>query len=294
MIRTQNRFVPYLFVAPLVALLLFVFGYPLVRIFDFSFRRIRGVDGPWVGFENYQLILNQPLFREAVAHNLQLLLAVPVLIALSVLIAVLLFEQVRGWRVYRTILFFPYILAVPVVAVVLKVIFQFNGPFNEGLRLVGLEALALDWIGAPDVALNTVMIVILWRELGFGIILMLSRLLALDAEILEAAELDGAGWWARLFRVILPQMAGVIEFYFVVTVITMIAAVFSYVYMTTRGGPGTATMVLELYIYNFITRNALPGVASAVSVLLFLVSAALIFLLFRLRRGARESEMGWG
>ncbi|KAB2905461.1 MAG: sugar ABC transporter permease [Anaerolineae bacterium] len=292
MIRTRNPIVPYLFVTPLIALLVFIFGYPLVKIFDFSFRRIRGITGPWVGRENYDLILDHPLFREAVNHNLQLLIAVPILIFLSLLIAVVLFDQVKGWRIYRTILFIPYILAVPIVAVVLKNFLQFNGPFNETLRSVELDALAVDWIGSPDYALWTVMGVIIWRELGFGIILMLSRLLSLDQETLEAAELDGAGWWQRFFYVILPQMTGVIEFYFVVSLITMIAAVFSYIYMIGRGGPGTSTMVLELYIYNFITRNSLPGIASAVSVMLFLVTTVLILILFWLRRGAREREVG--
>ncbi|MBZ0294803.1 MAG: sugar ABC transporter permease [Anaerolineae bacterium] len=291
MIRTKNPLVPYLFIAPLILLLLFIFGYPLVRIFEFSFRRIRGIDGPYVGLENYQLILNQPLFQETVLHNLQLLLAVPVIIMLSLVVAVVLYDQVPGWRIYRTIVFIPYILAVPIVAVVLKKFFQFDGPFNEVLRGLGLESFALDWLGSPDIALWTVMTVIIWREVGFGIVLMLARLLTLDEDTLEAAQLDGANWWQRLRFVILPQMSGVIEFYVVVSFITMIAAVFSYVYMISKGGPGTSTMVLELYIFNFLTRNSLPGIASAVSVLLFLVTAVLIFFLFWLRRGAREREL---
>ncbi|HLV37548.1 MAG TPA: sugar ABC transporter permease [Spirillospora sp.] len=291
MIHTRNPITPYLFIAPLVLLLLLIFGYPLVQIFDFSFRRIRGIEGPWVGLENYQLILNQPLFQEAVRHNLQLLIAVPIIILLSLVIAVVLYDRVPGWRIYRTIVFIPYILAVPIVAVVLKKFFQFDGPFNETLRLVGLETFALDWLGSPDIALWTIMSVIIWREVGFGIVLMLARLLSLDEEMLEAAELDGTNWWQRLWYVILPQMAGVIEFYFVVSFITMIAAVFSYVFMITKGGPGTSTMVLELYIFNFLTRNSLPGVASAVSVMLFLVTMALILLLFWLRRGEREREL---
>lgn len=291
MIRTRNPLTPYLFIAPLVALLFFIFGYPLVKIFEFSFRRIRGISGPWIGFENYRLIIKQPLFREAVEHNAQLLIAVPVIIAVSVIIAVLLFDRVPGWRMYRTIVFIPYILAIPIVAVVLKNFFQFEGAFNEGLRSLGFDDLAKDWLGSTDWALWTVMSVIIWREVGFGIVLMLARLLSLDEETLEAAELDGAGWWQRLWFVILPQMTGVIEFYAVVSFITMIAAVFSYIYMISKGGPGTSTMVLELYIFNFLTRNSLPGVASAVSVMLFLFSLVMILVLFWLRRAAREREL---
>jgi ABC-type sugar transport system permease subunit len=291
MVRT-GRYTPYLFVAPLIVLLVFVFGYPIVRIFEFSFKQVRGVDGPWIGLRNYEIILNQPLFWDSVKHNLQLMLAVPVMIVIALLISIVLYERVRGWRIYRTVLFVPFILSIPIVAVVLKKMFQFNGPINEVLRMVGLERMALDWIGSPDVALWTVMLVIIWRESALGIILFLSRLLSLDEAILEASQLDGANWWQRVRFVLLPQMAGVIEFYVVVSVITMLASVFSYIYMIGRGGPGTSTMVMELYIFNALTRNSLPGVASAVSVMLFIVSTILIFAMFYLRRHAREMEMG--
>ncbi len=291
MIRTRYAFVPYLFVAPCVALLAFIFGYPLVKIFEFSFRQIRGFTGPFVGFRNYQLVLNQPTFQDAVTNNAKLLLAVPVIIIISVLIAIVLFEQVRGWRVYRTILFIPYILSVPIVAVVLKNIFQYNGPFNETARALGMNFIALDWLGDPKVAIWTIMIVVIWREVGFGIILMLSRLLGLNAETLEAAQLDGASWWQRVVYVIIPQMRGIIEFYAVVNVIGMVAAVFAYVFMVTKGGPGTATQILELYIFNMLTRNALPGIASAVSVMLFLAFVFLMLILFLLLSRSRKKEL---
>lgn len=291
MIRTRNAFVPYLFVAPCVALLTFIFGYPLVKIFEFSFRQIRGFTGPFVGLRNYQLILNQPTFQDAISNNAKLLLAVPVIIVISVLIAIVLFERVRGWRVYRTILFVPYILSVPIVAVVLKNIFQFNGPFNETVRALGMEFLALDWLGDPNVAIWTIMIVVIWREVGFGIVLMLSRLLGLNAETLEAAQLDGANWRQRVVYVIVPQMRGIIEFYAVVNIIGMVAAVFAYVFMVTKGGPGTSTQVMELYIFNMLTRNALPGIASAVSVMLFIAFVIMILILFFLLRRSRGREL---
>src|SRR5262245_14372725 len=157
----HSRLTPYLYVLPLVALLAFVFGYPLVRIFEFSFKQIRGIDGPWIGWRNYDLILSQDLFWESVHHNLLLLLAVPVMVAWSLLIAIVLYERVRGWKLYRVTLFFPYILAIPIVAGVMKKMFQFSGPVNEVLRWLSLDFLALDWIGSSDVALWTVMLLII-------------------------------------------------------------------------------------------------------------------------------------
>lgn len=291
-VNQRSRFAPYLYVAPLVALLLFVFGYPLVRIFEFSFKMVRGIDGPWIGLRNYELVLNQPLFWESVQHNLLLLLAVPVMVVWSLLIAVVLYERLGGWKLYRVLLFLPYILAIPIIAVIMKKLFQFNGPVNEVLRWIGLEFMALDWIGSSDVALWTVMMLIIWRESALGIILFLARMLSLDESLLEAARLDGANWWQRVWHVIVPQMRLVMEFYIVTSVITILSAVFSYVYIIGggRGGPGTSTMVVELYIFNALIRTNLPGIASAVSVMLFLVSLLLIVALFAARRRANEAE----
>jgi len=291
MART-SRLAPYVYVLPLLLILAFVFGYPLVRIFEFSFKMVRGIDGPWIGLRNYELILSQSLFWESVLHNLQLLLAIPVMVIVSLLVSILLYERIAGWRLYRIIVFVPFVLAIPIIAVVMKRMFQFSGPVNEVLRWMSLDVLALDWIGSQDVALWTVMILIIWRESALGIILFLARLLSLDESMLEAARLEGANWWQRVWYIILPQMRGVIEFFVVVSVITMLAAVFAYVFVMGggRGGPGTATMVVELYIFNALIRTSLPGIASAASVLLFLVSVLLIFPLFRARRRVREQE----
>jgi ABC-type sugar transport system permease subunit len=286
----SSRFTPYLYILPLLALLAFVFGYPLVKIFEFSFKQIRGIDGPWIGLGNYRLILSQDLFWDSVKHNLMLLLAVPAMVAWSLIVSIVLYERVSGWKLYRVLLFVPYILAIPIIAVVMKKMFQFSGPVNEVLRWLGADFLALDWIGSSDVALWTVMLLIIWRESALGIILFLARLLSLDESLIEAAKLDGASWLQRARYVILPQMKVVIEFYVVVSVITMLSSVFAYVYIMGggRGGPGTSTMVLELYIFAALVRISLPGIASAVSVLLFLVSLLLIVPLFAVRRRANE------
>jgi ABC-type sugar transport system permease subunit len=284
--RRTAWFVPYLYVLPLVALLGFVFGLSLIRLVEFSFKQVRGIDGPWIGLRNYELVLGQPLFWESVRHNLQLFLAIPVMVAIALVLALLLHERMRGWRIHRTILFLPYILAIPIIAVVMKQMFQFSGPVNGILSALSLDFLVLDWIGSAEVALWTVMGLIVWRETALGVILFLSRLMALDESLTEAARLDGATWWQRAWYVQIPQMRGVIEFFTVISIITMLSAVFAYVYVIGggRGGPGTATMVIELYIFNALIRTSLPGIAAAVSVMLFAVSLALIWALFVLRR----------
>jgi ABC-type sugar transport system permease subunit len=290
MLRTRV-WVPYLYVAPALALLCLVFAYPVVRVVDFSTRLIRGANGPYVGSLNYQLVWEDSTFHDALEHSALLLLAVPVLLVLSIFFAVLLYERARGWRIYRSVLFLPYILAVPIVGIVASYIFGLNGALNSILRALHLNRLALDWLGSERYSLLTVGIVIVWRELGFGIVLFLARLLSMSEEQLEAARIDGANWWARLRYVILPELRGTIEFYVVVASITMIAWVFAYVYTLTSGGPGTSSTVLELYIYNQGLRNSLPGMASAVAVVLLAVSIVSISLLLVVRARAREEEL---
>lgn len=290
MLKTRP-WAPYLYVAPAALLIAFVFAYPVARVIDFSMRLIRGNSGPFVGLDNYRLVLDDPTFRVAIKNSALLLLAVPVLLAISVIVAVVLYDRVRGWRIYRSVLFFPYILAVPIVGIVASYLFQLNGVLNSILRAVGLDALALDWLGDEGLALVTVMIVIVWREVGFGIVLFLARLLSLQEEQIEAARIDGAGWWQRLRYVILPELRGTIEFYVVVASITMLAWVFAYIYTLTAGGPGTSTTVIELYIYNQGLRNSLPGMASAVAVLLMGATIILIAVLFWVRARAREEEL---
>jgi ABC-type sugar transport system permease subunit len=287
MLRTRP-WVPYLYAAPVVALLLLVFAYPLVRVVDFSMRRIRGDSGPFIGLENYRLVLEDPTFRAAARHSAMMLLAVPVMLAISVFVALCLYERMRGWRIYRSVLFIPYILAVPIVGIVASYMFTLNGVVNSALRSVGLDGLAQDWIGTSDWAMWTIMGVVIWREVGFGIILFLARMLALDEAPQEAARIDGANWWQRVRHVVLPELRGTIELYVVIASITVVAWIFAYVWTITKGGPGDASTVLEIYIYNTGLRNSLPGMASAVAVMLLGVTTVAIALLFWIR--SRDDE----
>lgn len=285
-----SRLTPWLYLTPMGLLLLAVFAYPIVTMFDFSTKRVRGADGPFIGLENYRMVLADPLFATSALHSALLLLAVPILVIGSLLLAAVLHDRAPGWRVHRTILFVPYVLAVPIVATVFSNLLQLNGALNAGLRSVGLGAFALDWIGSPAIVLWTLMGIIVWREIGFGIILFSARMAALSEEVEEAALIDGAGWWTRLWKVTVPQLKGVIEFYALISVITMLSAVFAYVYATTKGGPGDASQVIELFIYNQGIRGSLPGIGSAVAVILFVITMLLVIPLFRVRAEARLEE----
>jgi ABC-type sugar transport system permease subunit len=229
--------------------ILFVFGYPLVSLVIFSFqRRIGGVD-TFVGFTNYQALFKDNVFLTAAKNNLSLLITVPVMVVLALILAIFLFERIRGWQFYRTTLFLPYLLPITVVGLIFSYIFQLSGVLNDFLTLIGLESLALDWLGSTKLALPTLMFVIVWKEVGFGIVLFLARLMSVEEELFDAAKIDGANWWQLQWYITVPQLASVIEFFAVISVITMLSWVFNYVFVMTGGGPGNSTMVTELYVY---------------------------------------------
>jgi ABC-type sugar transport system permease subunit len=278
---------PLVWIAPALIVVGLIFVYGLVSLVNTALRE----DGRFVGTKNLSLILKDPAFRTALGHNGRLLLAVPILMALSVLIAVLLFEGVRGWRFHRSIVFLPYILPIPVVGVVFGVLLTLDGPINTALRSLGLGALAHDWFGQPHWALWTLTGVIIWKELGFGVILVLSRLMSLPSDVFEAARLDGARFWRLHTYITVPQLKGVLGFYAVTEAITMVSWVFNYVYVVSNGtgGPGDATQVAELYIYQTAFQFNARELASAAALVLFAVTFILIVVYFRIAQRGRPN-----
>lgn len=282
---------PYLFLAPALVALLLVFAYPIVRLIVLSFQRPTSGEMLFVGLTNYRSILKDDVFLMAVKNNLTLLICVPIMVVVALLLAIFLFERVRGWRFYRTTLFLPYLLPIAVIGLVFSYIFQLSGVLNEFLISLGLERFALDWLGSTRLALPTLMFVIIWKEVGFGVVLFLARLMSVEEELFDAAKIDGANWWQLQWYITVPQLASVIEFFSVVSVITMLSWVFNYVYVMTGGGPGNATMVTELYIYLTGFRYNQMNIASAVSVLLLLITGVFIFLELRLRERSAAMEV---
>ena len=275
----------------MLAAILVVFGYPLVRLLQFSFqRRIGGVE-KFVGLVNYRSLFKDDVFLQAVTNNLKLLICVPIMVVVALILAVFLFERIRGWQLYRTTLFLPYLLPITVVGLIFSYIFQLSGVLNEFLTHIGLGIFALDWLGSTRLALPTLMFVIIWKEVGFGIVLFLARLMSVEEELFDAAKIDGANWWQLQVNITVPQLATVIEFFSVVSVITMLSWVFNYVFVMTGGGPGNSTMVTELFVYLTAFRYNQMNIASAVSVLLLFVTGIFIFLELRLREQSDSPEV---
>ncbi|MCJ7659033.1 MAG: sugar ABC transporter permease [Anaerolineales bacterium] len=264
--------------------ILLVFAYPVLDLLRRSVTIFRQGELEFIGLEAYRFALKDDVFWVSLFNNFRLILAVPILAILSLVFATLIFERVRGWNIYRTIVFIPYVMAIPVVGIIFSYILQYNGVLNTVLRNVGLDFIALDWLGSSKYAIWSLMAVIIWKELGFGIVLFLARLASISEDLLDAAKLDGANWFQRLRHVIIPQTATVLEFYIVITIILMLSWVFAYVLVMTKGGPGTSTWVMEYFIYQKAFRYTQMHIASAGAVLLLAFALVLMFLQARYRR----------
>lgn len=287
--RRRADTTPYLLVAPAIAVVLVVFAYPLVRIVVESLLVPTAGGGTSASLLNYALVLADPVFWQAARNNLFLLLGVPIMTVVALLLAVVLFDRIRGWRIYRTLVFTPYILAIPVVGTTFVYLYSYNGIVNTLLRGVGAGAAAQDWLGSPTLVTPAILSVIVYREVGFGVVLFLARLAAIREELYEAAMLDGAGWFARLRYITIPQLRTVIGFFVVVELIAMLSWVFAYVYSMTGGGPGFASTVLELFIWKNAFMYRAVGIAAVVAVLLLAATSVLIVLQMLLRGGERAT-----
>jgi len=265
---------PYLFISASVALLGLVYFYPIIRMIRDSFYRFSGGEVIFVKFENYLYLL--------------LLLSIPVLLVLSIFFAVIFYEGVRGGKIYQTIIFIPKVLSIVVVGLIFSYLLRTNGLVNNIFKTLNLDFLALDWLGDANIAIYTIILIIVWKELGFGILLFSARLASLDESIIDASKVDGANWLQRLIYITTPQLKGLISFFVVYKIMINFAWIFAYVYVLTGGGPANKTTVIELEIYSFAFLKNLRGIASALSVLLLFGIMIFIFLQHYLRKEMEE------
>jgi len=282
-----GRLTPWAYAAPMLVFVAAIFAYPIVSLVNYSLENVGAsqyVPTTYAGLANFHYIFGDSLFITAIENNLTLFFCVPIMVVLSVILAALLFDRPRGWKIYRTLLFLPYILSIPVVGVVFSYLFTYNGSANETLRGLGLAFMAKDWLGSTTWALPTIMFVIVWKELGFGVIICLARLMSVNEEYFEAARVDGARWWRRLRHITLPQLVPAIAFYAVVELINMLSWVFAYIYVMTLGGPQNSTVVSEYHIYEQVFQNSVIGIGAAAGVVLLGVVGVLILVRLRMER----------
>lgn len=282
---------PYIYVAPSICFILFIYFYPLLRTIRNSFYRFSGGTGTFNRLGNYAFILFKDVtFRVSFFNNIKLLLGVPILTILSLLIATLIYQQVKGWKVFRIIKVLPYILPITVIGIIFNYILRLNGLLNTFLRGIGLDALALDWMGNPNYAIYSILAVVIWKELGFGVILFLARMLSIDPSLYDASKVDGASWLRTLFNITIPELVNVIVFYVIINIINFLSWMFNYIFVMSRGGPIHSTYVIEFYVYRLGIRYRQIGVASSAAVILLLLSMIFVILQYVIRKRLLRSR----
>lgn len=267
---------PWAFLAPALAIYVVVVVYPMVYSGYLSFFKWDGVapTKQFVGLQNYfTLLFNDKVFWTALLNNAIWLIAallIPTSIGLG--LAVLLNKKFRGSSIYRSVFYFPAILSLAVVGLIWNWIYLPDiGLINQFLGGLGLQSLQHNWLSDPKFALYAVMAAAAWNAAGLPMLLFLAGLQTINPEVLEAAEVDGAGPVRRFFYITFPLLRETTLIVLAITAINSLK-VYDIIYAMTYGGPANSTQVLSTWMY-FLTYNYNSvGQGTAIAVILFLLT----------------------
>ncbi|MEV0719622.1 sugar ABC transporter permease [Asanoa sp. NPDC050611] len=284
--------------APAIAVYVMFVLVPMGFAVYYSLYKWRGVGPPtnFVGFDNYVLAFQDPIFLDALRNNAVIVvgsLLVQGPIALGV--ALLLNRRFRGRTVFRLLVFVPYVLAEVTVGIMWKLILTDGGTMDALFRSLGLGGLVQAWLADLDVVIWTLLFVLTWKYVGFAIILLLAGLSNVPHELTEAAAIDGAGWWQIQRHVTLPLLGPTIRIWMFLSIIGSLQ-VFDVIWVTSvpavRSLGASNTMATYMVDNGFFAR--LWGYGNAVAVILFVISfvAALLFQRFMLRRDIQGAITG--
>lgn len=212
--RTQKRIVVICFLLiPLLLLITFSY-YPSVNLIYMSFTKWNGISPvkEWVGINNYRNIFTDPSLFQPFLHNAVYFVAGLIQSFISLYFAVILNRKLRGRNAFKLIIFLPYIInSVAITFIFNNLLNNEYGALNELLRAIGLEELALNWLGDPNIVNGTMAFMSSWKFLGFTMVVFLGALQSVPSDIYEAASIDGANGFQTLVRITLPSIKGIIK-----------------------------------------------------------------------------------
>lgn len=275
------------FLAPAIALYGLFVIVPVVEAFAYSLFRWRGVSEhkEYVGLDNFKRLVADPVFRQALVHNLAfLVVGGAAILILGLAIAHAVHGNGRWSRALRSVYLFPQVISGVVVAVLWMFIYNPSfGVLNGFLKGVGLGRWALDWLGTPSTALWAVIATFVWHGVGFYIMLFSAGLRTIPVEVHEAALLDGAEGLRRFRMITFPLLWAVLRIATVYVVINALN-VFALVFLMTVGGPDRRTETMLTYLYEQAFKNSEFGYGTALAVANFVIVmglSALVLLAFR-------------
>ena len=284
----------WLFTAPALALIGIFFFLPvagglLLSFTDFDVYAIGDLGtARWVGLANYSQVLTTPLFWKALGNTLLLVFAGGPLSVLASLLAALAVSGRRvrapGW--FRSIFFIPVVTTLVAVAIVWRYLYHPHyGLVNWALAALHLPT--VDWLGDPRWAMPAIILMTVWKNFGYNMLIFIAGLHTIPEDLYEAARLDGAGAWDRFVHVTLPGLAPTFLFVGVTTMLGQFQ-VFAEPYVMTQGGPLKATTTLVMMMYEQGFRWWRLGLAAAIAFLLFILMLAGTLVQMRLQRERRS------
>jgi len=278
-VASRKKFEPLLYLFPALVFLVVFILVPVVFLFVLSFCDWDMISGSssFVGFSNYVSMFKSGEFHNAVKNTVIYVLGVvPVGMAISLLIAVILDQKLRLVPFYRTSIFLPVILSLAATGIIWLWIYDYeNGILNHLLKNCGIGR--VDWLGKPELALYSVILVTLWKRIGYNMVIFFAGLQVIPDELYEAAKIDGAGKLAQFKYVTWPNLLPATSFVLVINLIFAFRD-FAQIYVMTRGGPMGQTTTLVYYIYETAFGEFDMGGAAAASMILFAVVLLLTYI----------------
>jgi multiple sugar transport system permease protein len=281
----KYRLEPYLYLLPtIIGLVLFSAG-AVVGSFLLSFTRWDMVSSPeWLWLENYVALFRSALFWEVVRTTfLFVLMAVPLSVAGSLALALLVNTRLRGIVLFRTVYFLPVVSSVIAVALVWSWMLNPEYGLLNFLLRSAFGITGPSWLEDTFWALPAMALVTVWKGLGYSMVIFLAGLQNIPRDLHDAARMDGAGAWRRFSRITLPMLSPTTFFVFVITLINAFQ-VFEQTYVLTRGGPANATLTLSYYVYQNAFQFFQMGKAAATSYVLFAIIFVVTLVQFRVQK----------
>ncbi|MCD9020331.1 carbohydrate ABC transporter permease [Cohnella silvisoli] len=287
--RTKETLSGYLSLLPAFLALTAIIFYPMANTFFHSFTKWDGATSHWIGLRNYKFIFTNGELWTLLRNNVIFLLSIPGILLLSLIVSVLLFEEVRGWRFFRSLYYIPTILSSVVVGLLMRMMFAQSGVINQFLHALGLSDGKLEWLSHVPTAFLVLIFCFYWQTLGQGALIFLSGLSSISHEIFESSSIDGANWWQRLFHITIPSLIPTIVYFTVTNAIYCFIGLFALVYSVTKGGPGLETTPIDymIYIKAFQSPDQL-GYSSALSIVLFVIVLFVSWVQLRLSNRFQE------
>ncbi len=266
-----RRWTAYLFLLPAIAYLLLIAFLPTAQAIYFSFTNYDLIgSAQWIGWGNYSQLLRDQTFLQVLSNTLIYLgCAVPLLVILPLALAILVNQQLRGVQFFRMVYYLPVIVSVVVSSVAWKWVYAEHGVLNGLAQWCAGANRKIPWLTDPRFAIYAVIAVIVWRGLGYYMVIYLAGLQAIPQDLYEAAAIDGSDGWQKHWDITIPLMRPYIV---LVAVISGIAAmkIFEEVYIMTKGDPANSTKTAVYYLYEQGFTSLQMGYASAIGVILFL------------------------